>query len=211
MYLSQLVLDPQARRVLDDLADPYQLHRTVMSGFPAQLPAGERVLFRLEMQRSEPCLHILVQSHTPPNWEALAKLGCLLRQPAIKAFELQISAGGVFRFRLAANPTRRLRCEDKEHGMRIGLEREEDQFAWLDRKGEQHGFRVLAVQAVKLVQPDGRKFKDGKNHRIRQLGVCFDGRLQVTGPAAFIQALEQGIGSAKGFGFGLLSLAAGSS
>ena len=207
MYLSQLILDPRARVVLEDLADPYQLHRTVMSGFSQELPTNERVLYRLDMQRSEPQLSILVQSHTLPNWDVLSQRGYLLRPAAIKALTLQPTAGQVFWFRLAANPTKRLRAEGKNDGARIGLVREEDQLTWLNRKGEQHGFQVLATQTTKIVQADGWKFEKGQNHRIRQHAVRFDGRLQVTDVETFTRALENGIGSGKGFGFGLLSLA----
>lgn len=207
MYLSQLILDPRARVVLEDLADPYQLHRTVMSGFSQELPANERVLYRLDMQRSEPQLSILVQSHTLPNWDVLSQRGYLLRPAAIKTLTLQPTAGQVFWFRLAANPTKRLRAEGKNDGARIGLVREEDQLTWLNRKGEQHGFQVLATQTTKIVQADGWKFEKGQNHRIRQHAVRFDGRLQVTDVETFTRALENGIGSGKGFGFGLLSLA----
>lgn len=207
MYLSQLILDPRARVVLEDLADPYQLHRTVMSGFSQELPANERVLYRLDMQRSEPQLSILAQSHTLPNWDVLSQRGYLLRPAAIKTLTLQPTAGQVFWFRLAANPTKRLRAEGKNDGARIGLVREEDQLTWLNRKGEQHGFQVLAIQTTKIVQADGWKFEKGQNHRIRQHAVRFDGRLQVTDVETFTRALENGIGSGKGFGFGLLSLA----
>lgn len=211
MYLSQLVLDPRARSVLHDLADPYQLHRTIMSAFPSLEPAGERVLFRLEQQRSEPYLTILVQSHTTPDWSALDARGYLLQPAAVKVFEAQPTAGQLFRFRLLANPTKRLKAngqgEGKVDGPRIGLFREEDQLAWLERKAGQNGFRVLEVQTVKIAQPDGWKQTDGKSHPIRCQAVRFDGRLQVTEAAAFAAALCDGIGSAKGFGFGLLSLA----
>ncbi len=207
MYISQLILDPRARVVLEDLADPYQLHRTVMSGFSRELPVSERVLYRLDMQRSEPQLSILVQSHTLPNWDVLSQRGYLLRPAAVKTLALQPTAGQVFWFRLAANPTKRLRAEGKNDGARIGLVREEDQLTWLNRKGEQHGFQVLATQTTKIVQADGWKFKKGQNHRIRQHAVRFDGRLQVTDVEIFTRALENGVGSGKGFGFGLLSLA----
>jgi CRISPR system Cascade subunit CasE len=211
MYLSQLVLDPKARCVLDDLANPYQLHRTLMSAFPAELPADERVLFRVERQHRQPYLAVLVQSHTCPEWDGLNQKGYLLLPAAVKEFQLMPRLNQVFRFRLLANPTRRLKADHKgdgkQDGPRIGLTRVEDQIAWLDRKGEMHGFRVLNVQTVKEAQPESWKHEAGKNHRISHQAVRFDGTLQVTDLGAFSKALENGIGSGKGFGFGLLSLA----
>ncbi len=71
MHLSRLILNPRSRPVQRDLADPYQLHRTVMSGFPATLPNTERVLYRLDEDPRAGRLSLLVQSQEPPDWSAL--------------------------------------------------------------------------------------------------------------------------------------------
>jgi CRISPR-associated protein Cas6/Cse3/CasE subtype I-E len=42
---------------------------------------------------------------------------------------------------------------------------------------------------------------------VTHVGVRFDGLLTVVDPVRFVQTLETGVGSAKGFGFGLLSIA----
>ena len=207
MYLSQLWLNDRAQRVIHDLNDPYQMHRTVMSGFPPKLPAGERVLFRLEIENRPPKAMLLVQSHTPPDWNRLAGEGYLLRPAAVKTFAPVFSAGEVFNFRLFANPTKRLHGDGEKDGPRVGLFREEDQLTWLERKAGENGFKTLAVQTTHIIQPDAWKEDKQGKHRIRQQAVCFDGQLQVTNPDAFSQAFAMGIGSGKGMGFGLLSLA----
>ena len=46
-----------------------------------------------------------------------------------------------------------------------------------------------------------------KTCRLTHVAVRFDGLLEVTDPVKFLETLRAGIGSAKGFGFGLLSLA----
>jgi CRISPR system Cascade subunit CasE len=46
-----------------------------------------------------------------------------------------------------------------------------------------------------------------ETHPLCLLAVRFDGLLQVADPARLQAALRQGIGSGKGLGFGLLSLA----
>lgn len=207
IYLSRLVLNPRSPDVLRDLGNPYQLHRTLMSGFPPNMPPGERVLFRVEVQRIEPFLSILVQSHNKPDWEKLARSNYLNRPAAVKTVDLRPEAGQVFRFRLLANPTKRLRSDGTADGPRVGLTREEDQLAWLLRKGERHGFRVLEARTAKVAQPDGLKIEQNKRHRIRQQAVRFDGLLQVTDAELFARSLSDGIGSGKGMGFGLLSLA----
>ena len=106
---------------------------------------------------------------------------------------------------------------------------------WLARKGEQHGFSLFPVPAgadwldpfaetersadesrfdvriVPLERLQGAKPGEGTDsgHRLQHYGVDFDGVLSVTDPALFAAAVAGGIGPAKGFGFGLLSLARG--
>lgn len=212
MYLSRLVLDPRARLVQVDLANPYQLHRTICSAFPQDMPENERVLFRLEAQNYDPTLCVLIQSLTPPDWRPLERRVYLLHPAEVKEVELNPETGDILRFRLLANPTKRIPAagmgERKKDGKRVGLFREEEQEAWLQRKGEQHGFELLAIQIAHTKQPDGTKVEDGIRHHLSQVAVRFDGILRVTAPELFGAALRAGIGSGKGLGFGLLSLAA---
>jgi len=49
--------------------------------------------------------------------------------------------------------------------------------------------------------------KNGKDQAAYHGGVQFRGTLEVTDVDAFIETWQSGIGSAKGFGFGLLLLA----
>ncbi|TLM98575.1 type I-E CRISPR-associated protein Cas6/Cse3/CasE [bacterium] len=207
MYLSQLILDPRSRSVINNLADPYQLHRTLMGAFPETLPKGERVLYRVEQQRKIPYLSVLVQSGTLPDWRYLSERGYLLLPASVKTFDLHPSTGHIFRFRLLANPTKRLKSSDDANGPRVGLVRSEEQCAWLERKAGQNGFCVLEVQTLKTVQPDAVKREKNKVHHIHCEAVRFDGLLQVVNPELFKVGLVCGIGSGKGFGFGLLSLA----
>jgi CRISPR system Cascade subunit CasE len=212
MYLSQLILDPRSRAVLHDLANPYQLHRTLMSAFPASLPPGERVLYRVEQQRRIPYLSILVQSGSRPDWSGLNERGYLLLPVAVKPFDVYPASGQVFRFRLLANPTKRLKGNGnangpRTNGPRVGLLHQEDQLAWLERKAAQNGFRVMEVQTIKTLQPDAVKREKNLTHHIHCDAVRFDGLLQVIEPDSFKNGWINGIGSGKGFGFGLLSLA----
>jgi CRISPR system Cascade subunit CasE len=87
----------------------------------------------------------------------------------------------------------------------VGIYAEDKQVEWLQRKAEMSGFRILQVQ----VRNDG-KLKDERNS-LELLTVQFDGLLQVIDSDRLAKAVTNGIGSAKGFGFGLLSLAAGRS
>jgi len=216
MYLSRLILNPRTRRVQRELANPYELHRTVMRGFPESLPSGERVLFRIDTDARTGTPTLLVQSHHAPDWCGLAgRTGYLLEppalppavgeNPAVKAFELTLARGQLLAFRLRANPT------VKRQGKRHGLLKEEEQRAWLQRKARQGGFRIIAVTVVQESNTHAsitsREPEQAGQHHGTFLAVRFEGTLQVTDPEALWRTVQQGIGSAKGFGFGLLSLA----
>jgi len=224
MYLSRLILNPRHRRVQSELARPYELHRSILSAFPTPLPSEERVLYRLESDASGGRLALLVQSESAPDWRWAEEAGGYLlagTRAQVKQFDLALRVGQVLAFRLRANPTVKKKshgpADERQHnnGIRLGLAKEEDQRAWLERKGEQHGFRVLRAQII----PEGMQIgaqpvsedRDASvpRRRLAHLAVRYEGLLQVTDPDLVGEAVRNGIGSAKGFGFGLLSLAPG--
>ncbi|MFN9291987.1 MAG: type I-E CRISPR-associated protein Cas6/Cse3/CasE, partial [Planctomyces sp.] len=71
MYLSRLVLNRAKRDVQRDLGSLYELHRTLMRGFPDVAEGGAgRVLFRLEISREDDGeAAVLVQSQHEPGWD----------------------------------------------------------------------------------------------------------------------------------------------
>ena len=212
MYLSKLILDSHSRRVQREVAEPYKMHRSLMQGFPSGLTEGdERVLFRVE-QELNAALILLVQSWLVPDWSWLAEpqaRGYLLAvsqpNPAVKAFDLNTSLGQVLAFRLRANPTMRRKYEDGKR--RVGIYGEQEQIEWLRRKALQGGFQLLSVRCTEQDDVQGKIPDEGKVHEAKFAAVQFDGLLQVTDPAVLRETVRHGIGSAKGLGFGLLSLA----
>lgn len=212
MYLSQLILNPRSRQVQSELARPYELHRTLMRAFPDDVPREKAsLLYRLETHPRTGALSLLAQSALQPDWSPLQNgKNYLLAPPDIKSLDLHLPAGRVLRFRLVANPTVKKKREGKKHSNRVPLVREEQQIAWLKQKGELYGFRPLEVRAS---QAQKRKFwkskprLDDKTRPLTLFTVQFDGLLQITEAEKFAQALQSGIGPAKAFGCGLLSLA----
>lgn len=218
LYLSRLILNPANPRARRELANVYELHRTVMGGFPEQLPDDERVLFRLEGDGdSRPVL--LVQSQTAPDWGGLPA-GYLaptdpfdpMPNPAVKRVEPEFAPGQLLRFRLRANPTVKQDRPGRKQGRRVAVVREAAQLEWLGRKAAAGGFRFQPTD-VRVAEP-GRAFgqtrqdpQTGTRHRLELHVVQFDGFLWVTDPDSLAATLRAGIGPAKGFGCGLLSLA----
>jgi CRISPR system Cascade subunit CasE len=177
-------------------------------------PGQERLLFRLESDTELPGPCLLLQTWQPPDWSWLSEPGAqgyllpgVADNPASKPFRPALHVGQMLAFRLRANPTaKRSFGPDKK---RVGLYDEAAQIEWLRRKGRDSGFELVAVRT----RQEGmtRSYLPRKQSVGRDIGtwlaVTFDGLLRVADPDALLCAVAHGIGSAKGLGFGLLSLA----
>ncbi len=223
MYLSKLTLNLRSRLVQKELANRYELHRTLTRAFSAHMAEEERILFRLEEGDHTAGAVLLVQSSTIPDWPLLPER-YLLFDAEVKSYSPRIHPGQVLIFRLLANPTKRINAYPAEgtterESKRVRLLKEEEHFDWLDRKAAANGFHLLGVRSAR--QPDVIGYSRKKHtsltadkesqekpvQKITLQAVQFDGILEVTDPEAVISAVRKGIGPAKGFGFGLLSLA----
>ena len=233
MYLSLLVLNLRSRTVRRDLADCRSMHRTILSAFPqsvrvdgsARLEFG--VLYRVESDPRTSRTQILVQSQELPDWSALptdylASDFTTLDNPALKRIDQlyqTFTAGMRLKFRLRANPTRRIssNCSTElsnGQGKRVEIYDPIKQVQWLSRKATQHGFQLISLRANQEI-PNLIARPESKSIGWRAPGqspmkfgvVTFEGILEVSDPQQFTEALINGIGSGKAYGFGLLSIA----
>ena len=212
MYLSQLLLNPAEAHVRRDLANPYELHRTIMGAFPTPLPQEERVLFRIETNHNSARSIVLIQSVTQPNWEKVQQKNkdYFARFPEVRSLDnLNIKAGARLRFRLRANPSKRVYYAKKEKSQRISLFSEKDRLEWILGKAEGGGFSVSAEDLLVCDAPYRTMFiaHGDKKHKATINMVDYDGVLQVVNADNFLLCMHQGIGPAKGLGCGLLSVA----
>jgi len=240
LYLSRLLLNNRSSAVRRDLADCHQLHRTILAAFP-EAPAGTAgarehfgVLYRMELPGHDGNLRLLVQARNMPDWATLPAdyLDASAAEPAackrVDEHFARLPIGSELVFRLRANPTRRIdkrneREDERWRGRRVELRREEDQLAWLHRKGEQGGFVPLSIRVNPAVADvrtlhgtnvTGRRPLQSPeqasqpNIQLMFGSVLFDGRLRITDMERFRHTLEHGIGSGKAYGFGLLSVMA---
>jgi CRISPR system Cascade subunit CasE len=202
MYLSRLKMDLSRRTAREFLINHYQLHLAVYRAFPDAADGGPgRVLYRVD--QSEQSAVLFVQSKKKPDWTKAEFLyNSLLVPPECKLFAPSIQTGQTLFFYTRTNPTIR----QSSTGRRIGITNEADQLAWLRRKGEDHGFTVISCQVMNEgISNSDRGFEN--KDKLRHFGVRFSGLLKISDQAQFMKTLENGIGSSKGFGFGLLSLA----
>ena len=75
------------------------------------------------------------------------------------------------------------------------------------RKAESGGFAVRSARVIPEGVHHGRKTDGTSRHDLAFFSVLFEGILEVAEPSRLQETLAEGIGSGKGFGFGLLSLA----
>ena len=200
LYYSRLQLNPTHPQVIADARNPYNLHHVTASPFTGRHPELCRVLWRLDGSQ------VLIQSTQPPNsWDTvLQRDGYLDAPPETKALNVQLRAGQVFAFRLLANPARRVKSHPDAKAPVLALETPEEREQWLKGHLERSGMRLLASQETSRQVVSFRKRDD---HRVTLARVLYDGFLAIENPETASAAIAAGIGRAKAFGCGMLSLA----
>ncbi len=115
---------------------------------------------------------------------------------------------------LKANPTKTIKDPTKgtvardgknfTRTTRVPLVDEDEQHAWLARKLENAAY-LQVVTSRKEMPIYFRKPGTKQSGKIQP--VCFDGVIELTDPEVFKEVYVKGIGRAKAFGCGMLSLA----
>jgi CRISPR system Cascade subunit CasE len=189
---------------LGGVPDSYHWHQRLWRCFPGQPDRKRDFLIRIDTLDGGFRLWMLSPSRpTCPDW-------CPPECFAVKEVGESFLSHRYYAFSLRANPVKCLvqrngRGERSRHGKRVPLIKPDELRTWLDRKGEQGGFRITGnppLDIGPMVKNHFRKREQAACHG----GVEFRGVLEVTDPSAFKETYHTGIGSAKGFGFGLLLL-----
>lgn len=214
MYLTRFEINPQRRAARLLLASPQRLHAAVLAAFPSarREPSDQgRVLWRVD-QRGNQVLLYIASPHEPDLTHLVEDAGW----PATQGWTARpytplldrLAAGDLWAFRLTANPVHTPRGSDKPK--RYGHVTAAWQTRWLLDRVSKHGFTVPVTEHK---EPDvavrGRRtWRFTRQGSTVTLSVAvFEGRLEVTDPGALRHALTHGIGPAKGYGCGLLTLA----
>jgi CRISPR system Cascade subunit CasE len=211
LYLSRISLNPLFSEALQLAASPTKIHERLAPVFGGNHPQTQnRVLFRVD---EGPV--VLVQSELLPDWDLFERKPRLLRSdPETKEMELNLAVEQRMGFRLLARPSARPSGDfgHKENGKRKPGPRrtcrtDEERINWLSRKGRDSGFMVETVGLTNVVL-DSIKWRGAPREKGSTFAaVQFDGVLVVTDPDKLKEAVRNGIGPQKAYGFGLLSLA----
>lgn len=164
---------------------------------------------------------IVVQSAKKPDWDYAFHNAryFLAAAPQVKPFNPHFEPSQRLRFRLLANPTKKVGTSSKEqklagrkdNGKRVPVPADKLE-EWLKCRAESEGFRVerfISVQAgyVYMRRDDESRDEEEKQKGVRLRSARYEGILEVTDAGHFRNTLIRGIGPGKAFGFGLLSVA----
>ncbi|HLT11065.1 MAG TPA: type I-E CRISPR-associated protein Cas6/Cse3/CasE [Micromonosporaceae bacterium] len=217
MFLTRMAINTRRRGARTLVASPQAMHAAVMAGF-ADKPVGgqgERVLWRLDTYSPHRVLLYTVSPEKPDFTHLVEQAGW----PTTQAWETRcyqrlldgLQPGQRWQFRLTANPVRAGRREGWHDTKPLGHVTVEQQERWLIDRAEKAGFRLVPCagsEAVDLtvVERSVRRFRR-QNGRVTVSTATFEGTLEIVDPAAMRTTLTRGIGRAKAYGCGLLTLA----
>ncbi|WFB10635.1 type I-E CRISPR-associated protein Cas6/Cse3/CasE [Streptomyces sp. LX-29] len=221
-----------ARRLL---GSPHLMHGAVNMGFPDLPPRdsqGPRVLWRVDRGRQAETDLFIVSPTRPDLTHLVEQAGWpTLDTPGWTSFAYgdflnALAEGDTWGFRLTANPVHHIRRPDAAPDAptkRVAHRTPRHQLRWLLQQQEKAGFEVVRKP------PERRSTEYGDEHElivrdqlplqfrrppaahsrndVRLTRVTFDGRLRIADLALFRRTLTQGLGKARAYGCGLMTLA----
>jgi CRISPR system Cascade subunit CasE len=220
MFLTRFHFNPARRGARKLLGSPHATHAAVRAAFASAAAyerAGARTLWRLDnpapgniilyiVSPGQPDLtHLVEQAGWPTlpeaSWETRSYDGLLA----------SLEPKQRWAFRLTANPVHSGRkTEESKDTQRFGYLREREQAQWLTDRAARYGFCVIAqadgTPNLALHHRQTVTFKRG-NGNVTLVTTTFDGVLEIVDADMFRRSLINGIGHAKAYGCGMLTLA----
>lgn len=218
MFLSHVPLNPVRRGARQLVASRQRMHAAVLACLPPNHRELGRVLWRLDSDGPHQ-LDLWITSPLQPSFEPLIEQAGWTASPNCRTSSYDrllgsLTVGQRWIFRLEANPTVSVRTEGRSRGKRIPLVKRADQLDWLLNRQAMLGMRIPeGSQGLPNLDVSNRREHrfdrrhGGQTDPVALLSVRFDGMLEVTEPDALREALTEGIGSGKGYGCGLMTLA----
>jgi CRISPR system Cascade subunit CasE len=231
-YLSRIWLNPLRTTTRAYLRNPQTTHAATLGGISTQ-PVDERILWRLEPDpRSQHRLQLIVLTQSCPSWEHIVEEagwpGADEPQILVRPYEpvlAAVSLGREFAFRLRANTVgstttpaapspaqkERLATQTRPRSVRVPHRTAAHQLTWLTDRLARWGFTPVTGDdnnpAVRLAARERLTFRKNSGHEVVLQTGTFEGIIRVTDADAAHKTLLQGVGPAKAYGLGLLTLA----
>lgn len=229
-WLARLEIDSEIVRTEGMAADIYAWHKGLWKCFPGEPEAKRDFLTRIDQLDGSFRFWVLAKRKpVRPQW-------CPSESFALKEIAPSFLSHRYYAFDLKANPVKKIvqrgsngetlfRANGKRKtGKRVPLVKQDELRAWLVKKGKVRcrdeetgldvpgGFQIIEDKPLEISPMAENHFRkvekrNGKKHSACHGGVQFRGTLEVVDSERFVNTYQSGIGSAKGFGFGLFLLA----
>jgi CRISPR system Cascade subunit CasE len=212
MYLSKIKLDTNRYETRRALASPQILHAAVENCFSEPADGKERKLWRLDMLRGNP--YLLLLSPQRPSFTRFCNEFCVSGVTGeTKNYDnllMRIAEGQEWNFMIRGNTTHSMPSgEEGKRGKLCSHVSVRYQREWLMKKALSCGFE-LKEDMFEITQTDQLKFWRNKQEQPVILAVAvFEGALVIKDIELFKRTLTNGIGRAKAYGCGLLTIARG--
>ncbi|MGK5533113.1 type I-E CRISPR-associated protein Cas6/Cse3/CasE [Streptomyces sp. URMC 129] len=232
MYLTKFRVNVQRQEARRLLSSPHRLHGAVNAAFPQPPEPGgnaARLLWRLDRNSPSEVVLFLVSPTRPDlthlvqqaGWPAATDVPGWQTYP-YGQFLNSLAVGSTWGFRLTANPVHSIRRKEGEPTKRTAHITPRHQARWLLERQERCGFEILPKPEDRRLLPIGDEYqlivRDYRPMRFAKAGgeqplnvtlttVTYDGRLRVTDPERLRRTLTAGLGKAKAYGCGLMTLA----
>lgn len=230
MYISRVPLNGVRRGAMELLTSPSKMHGAVEASFPPEgmeatasdTTASEgRILWRIDRADDEGrSVWLYVVSPRRPDFTHLCEQAGWPVEGSweTKGYEpllARIESGLKCQFRLKANPVRKV---SRDKGVRSnrdvigtiqGHVTIDQQMQWLIDRAQAHGFKILEDSSGFPQLRVGQREKSSFAHagsRATLSTAVFDGILEVTDAELFRRTLCFGLGRAKAFGCGLMTV-----
>ena len=222
-WLARLEVDAETT-CSEGISDNYTWHKRLWECYPDAPEVKRDFLTRIDQMEGAFRVWVLAKRKpVRPEW-------CPPDGFTLKEIAPSFLSHRYYAFDLRANPVKTivqrgpngetlLRSDGKrKDGKRVPLVKPEELQAWIVHKGQVRcrdkdtgldvpgGFRVVEEKPLEIC-PMVESYFRKKGQAGYHGGVQFRGILEVTDPVKFVETYQSGIGSAKGFGFGLLLLA----
>ena len=218
MFLSRFGINPARRGARFLLGNPQAMHAAVMSAFPPNQPGPDgRVLWRVDRDGHAATLYI-VSPAEPDLTHLVEQAGWATATWDTRDYAQllgRIQPDQRWAFRLQANPVKQS-MDPLTKGKRLPHVTPAQQGQWLADRAERNGFAIeTAEDGSPQLQVSARtKSAFGRNDphhpeskaTVTLVRAQFDGILRVTDRNLFQTALTAGIGRAKAYGCGLMTI-----